>query len=228
VEVHHKHAPIKNWREFAKEVGIIVLGVLIALGGEQAVEALHHRAEVREAREALNEELGWNFASLKQSFDLSRCATARLDELERWQKSSQAGRPVRFSRPIAIVPEVAFRTSVWRVTTGDAVSRMPLHERTTYARLYDAIDLTQQQRSIVTNSWVDLILFQNARHLSDEQQLQITKDIEGIRALYGIMQSNYRLMSGDARAVGIVASDSPVFAENYARQQDMCRSLLAS
>ena len=33
----HKPKPIRNWREFLKEVGIIVLGVSIALAGEQAV-----------------------------------------------------------------------------------------------------------------------------------------------------------------------------------------------
>ena len=33
--MHHKHGPLGNWREFAKEVGIIVLGAVIALGGEQ-------------------------------------------------------------------------------------------------------------------------------------------------------------------------------------------------
>ncbi|MBV9062475.1 MAG: hypothetical protein JOY77_06055, partial [Alphaproteobacteria bacterium] len=37
----HKPKPIRNWREFLKEVGIIVLGVSIALGAEQAVEAIH-------------------------------------------------------------------------------------------------------------------------------------------------------------------------------------------
>ena len=47
MEVHHKHGPLGNWREFAKEVGIIVLGVVIALGGEQVVEAVHHHFELR-------------------------------------------------------------------------------------------------------------------------------------------------------------------------------------
>lgn len=34
----HKPKPIHNWREFLSEIGVIVLGVLIALGAEQSIE----------------------------------------------------------------------------------------------------------------------------------------------------------------------------------------------
>ena len=37
----HLPKPLHGWREFAGEVGIIVIGVLIALGAEQVVETLH-------------------------------------------------------------------------------------------------------------------------------------------------------------------------------------------
>ena len=49
----HLPKPLHGWREFAGEVGIIVLGVLIALGFEQVVEDVHWRGEVREAKAAL-------------------------------------------------------------------------------------------------------------------------------------------------------------------------------
>ncbi len=53
----HKPKPVHNWREFLKEVGIIVLGVCIALAAEQAVEWAHWRSEVSVARKALREEI---------------------------------------------------------------------------------------------------------------------------------------------------------------------------
>jgi plasmid stability protein len=56
----HLPKPFHNWREFLKEYGIIVLGVLTALGLEQAIEAIHHHSEVQEAREALNREMAHN------------------------------------------------------------------------------------------------------------------------------------------------------------------------
>jgi hypothetical protein len=49
----HVHLPkaLHGWRELLKEVGIIVLGVLIALSAEQAVESLHWHQRAATARE---------------------------------------------------------------------------------------------------------------------------------------------------------------------------------
>lgn len=53
----HLPKPLHGWRAFAGEVGIIVLGVLIALGAEQAVERLHWRQKVGDAEDAMRLEL---------------------------------------------------------------------------------------------------------------------------------------------------------------------------
>ena len=42
----HVPKPLHGWREFLGEVGVIVVGVLVALGAEQVVENLHHRSQV--------------------------------------------------------------------------------------------------------------------------------------------------------------------------------------
>lgn len=52
----HLPKPLHGWREFVGEVGIIVIGVLIALGAEQVVETIHWRDQVRGGREALRED----------------------------------------------------------------------------------------------------------------------------------------------------------------------------
>ena len=50
----HKPKPWRGVREFLKEYVIIVIGVLTALGGEQAVEWGRTHREVGEARAALH------------------------------------------------------------------------------------------------------------------------------------------------------------------------------
>ena len=52
----HKPKPWHGVREFLKEYVIIVVGVLTALGAEQAVEWLHWRHEVASARQTLRPE----------------------------------------------------------------------------------------------------------------------------------------------------------------------------
>jgi hypothetical protein len=58
--------PLHGWREFAGEVGIIVLGVLIALGAQQLVEWANHLSQVGEMsarlrKESLENRDGMNF-----------------------------------------------------------------------------------------------------------------------------------------------------------------------
>ena len=62
----HRPKSLESWREFAKEVGVIVLGVCIALAGEQTVEWLHWRYEIAEARHALDQEVAANLGAIEK------------------------------------------------------------------------------------------------------------------------------------------------------------------
>ena len=53
----HKPKATHNWREFLTEIGTIVCGILIALGLEQVVEALHSHHLVAQAEEAMRAEI---------------------------------------------------------------------------------------------------------------------------------------------------------------------------
>jgi hypothetical protein len=55
MHIHKPKAP-HGLGEFVREIGVIVCGVLIAIALEQAVEALHRRAQAREMLEKLHEE----------------------------------------------------------------------------------------------------------------------------------------------------------------------------
>ena len=59
----HLPKPLHGWREFLGEVGIIVIGVLIALGAEQVVESIHWRESVSQMRQAMRSELGIEWAA---------------------------------------------------------------------------------------------------------------------------------------------------------------------
>lgn len=50
--------PRDGWRVFAGEVGVIVLGVLLALGAQQVVETVQVRSDIREFRRTIDREIG--------------------------------------------------------------------------------------------------------------------------------------------------------------------------
>jgi hypothetical protein len=56
LDVHPPHHPTNTWRDFFIHIATIVVGLLIAVGLEQAVERIHQRYELRETREALEGE----------------------------------------------------------------------------------------------------------------------------------------------------------------------------
>ena len=72
-----------RWRAFFIEVGAIAIGILIALGLEQSVKALHERNEAREAREAIDAEMQENVNRVAYRQAQQQCIEARLGEITR-------------------------------------------------------------------------------------------------------------------------------------------------
>jgi len=191
MEVHHQHKPVRTWREFAKEVGIIVLGVVIALTGEQAVEAIHHHYEVRDLEAALGREVASDLTSMRDSVDLIPCVNRRLHEIDRWQKSVAQGRPLKLAGEIGTPATRIFRTAVWRSAAGSTVDQVPLDRRVLYALFYDSVDFHGQIRSRADAAFDDLSLLSHAQTLNQDQKLRIAHDLGIIRVAYRMLQQDY-------------------------------------
>jgi hypothetical protein len=78
----HLPKPLHGWREFAGEVGIIVIGVLIALGAEQVVESILWRHKVEQAEVRLRADLTDDTSFASQYEILTPCANAYLDRMQ--------------------------------------------------------------------------------------------------------------------------------------------------
>ena len=152
----HLPKPLHGWREFGGEVGIIVIGVLIALTAEQVVESLHSRHEVSETRKALDSELSRDLAAYMFRVNERGCANARLDELDRWAKSMADGRPLKLKKEVTQPIFFSINTSVWQATNGDAAAQMPLQPRLQYAAMYDAMKTYDEVARDETNGWTTL------------------------------------------------------------------------
>jgi hypothetical protein len=77
----HKPKPWHGLREFLKEYVIIVVGVLTALGAEQAVEWLHWRHEVHVARDAIAFDLRRIIGQAAVKDAEGPCLSRKLSEL---------------------------------------------------------------------------------------------------------------------------------------------------
>jgi hypothetical protein len=88
----HVHLPkaFHGWRELAKEVGIIVLGVLIALGFEQIVQAWHWHEEAKQTRDALAREIGYSALWAQERLAVEQCLRRRIAYLTSKLNSERA------------------------------------------------------------------------------------------------------------------------------------------
>ena len=92
--------PLGSWRKFGGEVGIIVLGVLVALAAQQVAEAWQWRQRTDDARTRLAREVGAMSGQLYERLIVQRCLLDRLAGLaDGLEKSGPAwtGAPERFS-----------------------------------------------------------------------------------------------------------------------------------
>jgi hypothetical protein len=69
------------WRQFAREVGIVVLGVALALGAEQIAHAVDDAGKADETRAIAMRELGAGFGNAQIRLRAQACTLRRIDEI---------------------------------------------------------------------------------------------------------------------------------------------------
>ena len=78
LDVHPPPHAAHGWRDFFVHIATIVIGLLIALGLEQSAEGIHHRSQVREAREAIAQERAANQREFATTTEIFRRETKRF------------------------------------------------------------------------------------------------------------------------------------------------------
>ncbi|MEG3143374.1 hypothetical protein U1839_01795 [Sphingomonas sp. RT2P30] len=227
----HKPKPIHNMRELLGEIGIIVIGVLMALAAEQTVEALHHRSQAIELSEALDVELSHNLAVLKDTVELTPCIDRRLGDIAKWSMSVSAGRPLQLAGEFGRMPGQISLTAIWR-STGTSLELLPLDKRIDYARFYDNFGNSDRIRDEMRDKWSDLANFEGAATLAAREVLQIAHDIRDIRRATEVLAANYTILRDRMSAkIHVVAKKNGESAASSAylkqRRAEFCKPLLA-
>lgn len=137
----HLPKPIHGWRQFFGEVGIIVLGVLIALGAEQIVEAVHWHHKVAAIRDSLTGELSNDRARWEWDIASTSCSIRQIDALNQWITLGKADQPVPDASAIGVNALFLWMHSAnWNLATASgSFDHFPINEQLSYAALYDGI-----------------------------------------------------------------------------------------
>lgn len=153
----HLPKPLHGWREFVGEVGIIVIGVLIALAFEAVVDDLQWRGKVREARTELRHEIGHNLALLDDRISEQPCVDRRLGELAIIiTKASASGRLQPVGR-ISGADGYTFPVSVWESQmAAQTMTHFPAAQTAAISRVYRYIGSAHETNKAETAAWQTL------------------------------------------------------------------------
>ena len=220
-----KLKPPHGWNAVIWELGIVTLGVLLAIAAQQTVDGFHQRSELHKFREALRTEISRDLATYTFRRDEDECIEARLDELQRWLDSWRVNRPLKLTGPISIPDSFAIRTGVWDSRDAGAVTRMPLSEKLDYVNLYTEFANNEVHRLDERAAWIELANYNGATELDHQDMIRLQGLISRARLRLERMTGNADRFVKDAAAIGI----QPVPGPNWpAIKLNMCRPILAN
>ena len=161
--------PREGWRVFAGEVGVIVLGVLIALGAQQAADEWRWRQDVARTKADLDGEILDAAAIGAERVAVSRCLGGRLAELGakiaasegRWTQDRFLAGPdapnETQTRAIPVVyraPSRIFTTDAWEQAKSTGIlNQMEPQDVTSYSALYEQI---ADMRNLNRDEWREI------------------------------------------------------------------------
>ncbi len=146
MDVHAPHEPIHTWRDVALHLGIVTVGLFIALSLEAFVEHLHNRHLVTEARANIREELQINHQAaqdditrVQKTIDSLKANIATIHRLQADPKNFHGSLDNTMSFD-------SLNDAAWRTArdTG-ALSFMPYKEIQRYSDLYMLTELVNQK-----------------------------------------------------------------------------------
>jgi hypothetical protein len=218
--------PINGWRVFAGEVGVIVLGVLLALGAQQLAEDMQMRGEVATFRETIDREIGLNLYGYQARTRQAPCIAKRLDELNAWLEKARSGQsvpPLRGSTPFSISP---YR-SAWDNRNAAVFAKLPSDVRTRYAEFYDELTNNTRLYELESASWLALAPYMEPGPISLADRRTIRPALGAVSNYNRLILGNLELSQDIGKYLGVrpVAPDG--IADDVEKYLANCRSAIA-
>lgn len=205
----HLPKPLHGWREFAGEVGIIVVGVLIALAAEQVVEGLRWRHDVSEARSALREEIEGHSYDATEMAMAEPCIDEQLMGLEKALLTPGPYKPVRLYtdqqnyRFTFRAPGRSWSDNVWRSLMSEGViSHFDRDLRLQLARHYAQV--TEQGERVAQADAIGFRMSSLAQPIQPDPAARaaMVEELEQARGIFQLMTLVSNQLLRDAEDMG--------------------------
>ena len=209
--------PLNGWRVFAGEVGVIVLGVLIALGAQQAVETLRWRNEVRLTEDALTIEIADSVVHAAERQIVARCLSGRLSDLIGKVNSNTGpwtGDPLPLPRratSVTTTTPAAYRTpnrpwseDVWVATqNGGVFNHMPRERLAAFAKVYARMEGLRKVNEFEHQVFPELLYLSFDTQLDAAARQRALATLGRLDWLNGTILLDGKILIDEVRAIGL-------------------------
>jgi hypothetical protein len=189
----HKPKAAHSWREFLIEIGTITCGILIALGLEQGIEALHWHEAVSAAREALHQEIARNNGYFADRVAVSPCIDQHIAQVSSLIESAAVAGRTPKAEGVALAVAHFLDTSEWEAQkAAQTLVHFPPKERSWLSAYYRQVDDIAAWRDEERAAWDGIAVLDGPpKRVSDA-------DIAGLRVRLEQVRHLERLMKGAA------------------------------
>ena len=204
----HLPKPLHGWREFAGEVGIIVIGVLIALGAEQMVETIHWQHVAAAGRESIADEIGVEYYAASELAITQPCIDSQLRSLEAAVLASGPYRPVPLYAEgqrnfVFRAPARAWSHQIWQSISNDGTAaHFDRDTRLGLAALFGLVDYLRDKNTAAEALQQRLSALGRPIQPDAAARAGLVADIEQARSLYALLALVSNQLIGQGEAVG--------------------------
>jgi hypothetical protein len=163
----HLPKPLHGWRAILGEVGIIVVGILIALALEQLVQVAHERTIATEAREAVRAEVGENLWWMEDRRWIEPCVRSALREVDDVLVRANNGQPYPVVRHIGLDIHSKITDLRWQANShAGRASLFTGEEQRNFDNMYFTTNEFREAQEREENDWARLRAMQGQTHLT--------------------------------------------------------------
>jgi len=148
LDVHPPHGATHTWKDFFIHVGTICVGLLIAVGLEQTVEAIHHHHQVNEVRERIREEMKVNIEIDQRDIAYADAFSKEMDtNIAALRAIEQGKQPVVDQLSFDLHTQSSYQAAFLNARDSGVLAMMPYDEGAMYSDAYGYVALHHDQSS---------------------------------------------------------------------------------
>ena len=206
----HLPKPLHGWRAFIGEVGVVVLGVLIALFAQQLVQSFNDRLAAREARKNIRAELAVNIGRMQSADGRAACLSRRLDQIAFLLDQARKGRSLADVTWIGRPPVWDMEDARWQAATSAGRSSLfSPDEQAAIGDVYSLMADYQSQVRIEQEAWAKLRGLAGLQRLSDAREASLSDALQQARYSQWVLNIDSKQAQDAAKRLGIRATPVP-------------------